>query len=75
VHPYYVLFRGFRDFCEGLKKFFRLGEHGDNDEGIFRRVEYTDSESRSSEFRFFLFVLVPLAAGVLTYLKLYINSH
>jgi hypothetical protein len=67
---YHVLFTGWTDFCEGADKFFHL-----NEDANCRTWEYTEGQSATSKFRFFMFVLAPLTAAVLTYFKLYINSH
>ena len=70
---YHVLFNGFADFCEGLDKFFHLNERGEG--SWWDWLDYTDGQSRSSGIRCFIFVLVPLAVGFLTYAKLYFSSH
>ena len=69
---YRIIFTGFADFREGFDRFFNADNRNRTTLWSF---DYTDDQNWSSGIRFFIFILFPLAAGVLTYLKLYINSH
>ena len=71
VISYFALFKGFGDFCEGLGKFFDGQPNGKW--GPWPSL-YSDGGGTSG-VRFFLFVFATLAAGALTYLKLYVSSH
>jgi hypothetical protein len=65
IFSYFVLFRGFSDFIQGLRDFFRMDEP----------LSSNDSVPPIRGFRVFLLVLTSLAAGCLTYWKLAIGWH
>jgi hypothetical protein len=71
---FFTLFGNWSDFCDGLYKFFhaptRIDQQGNERLDPFASPDAGD-EGGANGFRFFMWVLLSLGAGLLTYAKLH----